>query len=337
MSDSSEAGRRIGICIAGYGEFAKKELHPRLARMGECEVKYLYHPDPVKAESYGPLGISDLDTALGDEAVDAFVIASPNDCHFDLLAEVLNYGLHHIFVEKPVVNTLAEALDLELLVKLVNERFVFMVGHCHRRGSVYRKAKELLDAGVIGKIVNVNFNYSSSKVFTIRKDEWRASAERTDLGPLTMVGSHCIDTIHYLFGGVESVYAKLSNLTGATESPDTSSAMLNLKSGATVFLQCNYNVPIERFCFISGTNGAIYIEGGKILLRPGREVYMGDKITRQECSVKEIDPITEELQEFLDAIRTGKKVETGYAEGLEVMKVLDACRLSALTNAVQRP
>jgi predicted dehydrogenase len=319
---------KIGICIVGYGNFGKK-LHGYLSKMDSCEVKYLYHPDPAKAAAYGPLGVSDLDVVWEDEAVDAFIIASPNDQHFKALGEILFGARHHVFVEKPMTSCYEEALILRQLVEISPK--VFMVGHCHRREGVYRKAKEFLDEGRVGRVVSVDLNLSHGGAFTLLLNDWRASAARTDLGPLAMVGSHCIDTIHYLFGKVVSVYAKLSNLTGVTGSPDTSSAVLNLENGATVFLRNNYNVPSERHCFISGTEGAIYIERGRIWLRVGRDQNRVPS-EKAEWAVPKTDPITEELREFLDAIRTGKKVETGYVGGLAVVKVLEACRQSAKEN-----
>ena len=324
---------KIGICVAGYGYFGQK-LYGYLTKMNECEVRYLYHTDETKARSYGPLGNSDLVKIIHNQSVDAFVVATPNDQHFDLLWHLLNRGRHHVFVEKPMANSYDEGLRLAGLLK--DHRGVFMVGHCHRRENVYRKAKEFLNAGVIGKIVNINFNYSSAKVFTIGKNEWRASAVRADLGPLAMVGSHCIDTIHYLFGKVVSVYARLQNLTGKTESPDTSSVVLNLENEATVFLQCNYNVPIDRYCFISGIKGAIYIDRNRLWLRADPDQMTEDQkfipSEKIEIEVVKNDPIEEELKEFLNAIRTGKKVETGYEEGLAVIRVLEACRRSAKEN-----
>ena len=325
--------RKIGICIVGYGGFGRK-LHGYLSKMDECEVKYLYHPNKEKALLYGELGCWDLEKILADDSVDAFVIATPNDQHFKMLGELLFLNKHHIFVEKPMVVSYAEALALPQLVEMHTK--VLMVGHCYRRESVYRKAKELLDAGTIGKIVNINFNYSSPKAFTIRENDWRASATRNDLGPLAMVGSHCIDTVHYLFGKAESVYAQLRNLSGKTEAPDTSSVMMNMENGATVFLQCHYNVPGEKYCFISGTEGGIYVERDKIWLRLGREAYKSAPSEKKELTVAKVDPIEEELKEFLDAIRTGREVETGYQEGLEVVRVLEACRKSAKENKVIR-
>ncbi len=329
--------KKIVICIAGYGGFAKNQLHPRLARMGECEVKYLYHPNPAKAAAYGNLGSSDLDAIL--YRVDAVIVASPNDEHFELLRRILDSDSHpHVFVEKPMVNTRAEATHLAGMRDLQpKDSSVFMVGHCQRREGVYRRAKELIDDGMIGAPVSVDFNVSSGKVYTMRKDDWRASKERNDLGPLAMVGSHCIDTIHYLFGAVESVYAKLSNVSGLTKAPDTSAVTLNLVNGMTVFLRNNYSVPSEKRCHISGTEGTMTIDRGKLFVRRGREKYQEEPTRAAEWWVPSTDPIEEELQEFLDAIRTGKKVETGYEEGLAVVKVLDACRRSAKLNNIQRP
>lgn len=325
---------KVGICIAGYGNFGKK-LHSYLDQMDECEVKYLYHPDDAKAKLYGVLGISNLDTVLRDGTVGIFIIATPNDQHLDLLAR-LYYNRHHIFVEKPTVTHIADAYFVDPRTAFTDR--VFMVGHCQRRESVYRKAKELLDAGAIGKVVNVNFNLSHGGAFTISPNDWRASVTRNDLGPLAMLGSHCIDTIHYLFGKVESVYAKLARLSGKTEAPDMSSVILNLENGATVFLQNNYIVPGEKYCFISGTEGVIYIDNGRIWLRSGCDHQEGGKFIRsenQELEIIPVDPIEEELKEFISAIRNGTKVETGYREGLEVVKVLEACRTSARENKLK--
>lgn len=331
--------KKIGICIAGYGNFGKK-LHGYLSRMEECEVKYLYHPDSEKSAQYGPLGTSDIEHVCSDSELDAFVVATPNDQHGEFLFKLLVAKRHHVFIEKPMTKSYFEAQSLQLFAQPPLK--VFMVGHCQRREGVYRKAKELLGDGRVGKLVSVNFNLSHGGVFTIAPTDWRASAVRNDLGPLAMLGSHCIDTVHYLFGEVSSVYAKLINISGriaAIKAPDSSSVILNLQNGATVFLQNNYSVPSEKYCFISGTEGAIYIERDKIWLRPGRDTRDGKRFIpseKQELAIAKIDPIEEELKEFLNAIKRGEKVETGFDEGFAVMRVLGACRRSADENKVQR-
>ena len=320
----------IGICIVGYGGFAKKQLHPRLLKIDGCEVKYLYHPNEAKSRVYGELGSSNLEAICADDSVQAFVIASPNDKHYELLHQLLQAGKHHVFVEKPIVDTLA---SLESLKRLAADyRKVLMVGHCQRRESAYRLAKKFLTEGRIGKAVSVDFNVSSGRVFAMSPDEWRASAEHNPLGPLAMVGSHCIDTVHYLFGTMQSVYARLENFIGRTQAPDASFVTMNLECGVTVFLQCHYNVPSEKYCRISGTEGAIYIDHGRIWLR-SREEYKKRPYEPNEYQVTQVDVIEEELREFIDAIRNGTKVETGFEEGSAVIEVLDACYRSSLQNS----
>lgn len=317
---------KIGICLAGFGNFGKK-LYGYLEKMPEFQVKYLYHPDPKKSVQYGPLGISDLSVVLEDPEIEAFVIATPHDQHAPLLKIILAEGKHHIFVEKPMTATFEETFNLNFPQK------VFMVGHCQRREAVFRKAKELLDKNEIGKIVDVHFNFSHGGAYNIGKDNWRSSSDRNREGSLAVLGSHAIDTIHYLFGRTRSVCAHLDNVSKKTESPDRVSVMMQMENRTHVFLSSNYCVPSEKYCFISGTEGVIYIARDKIYLRLGRDANRMPT-SKIEIPVKPIDAIQEELQEFADAILHGKKVETGYGEGLAVMNVVGACSYSSIQYGI---
>lgn len=314
--------KEIGVCIAGFGNFGRK-LFSYLEKMPEFEVRYLYHPNFETAAGYGPRGINQLEIALDDPLIDAFVIATPHDEHFRLLEKLAHRKSHHIFVEKPMTALYSGALSLSEHV--LSSARVFMVGHNQRREAVFRKAKELLDQRIIGRVVDVHFNFSHGGVYNIDQNSWRASRGRNRRGPLDLLGSHAIDTIHYLFGEIHSVLASsLGNISQKTKAPDCASVLLHLENGANVFLSSNYCVPSEKYCFISGTEGAIYIDRDKIYLRLGRDANRVPT-QREEISVSPVDTILEELQEFADAILKGKKVETGFHEGLAVMKVLGAC------------
>ena len=185
----------VTICLAGYGGFGKR-LHGYLEKMPYFRVKYIYHPDSAKAAQYGPLGASDLNSLLIDPGLEAFVIATPHDQHGSMLRAIVDTGRHHVFVEKPMVATLAEGASLPVPFS----HKIFMVGHNQRREAVFRKAKELLNSGVIGKVVDVHFNFSHGGAYTVSPENWRCSAKRNREGPLAMLGSHAIDTIRYLFG-----------------------------------------------------------------------------------------------------------------------------------------
>ncbi|MEK7590511.1 MAG: Gfo/Idh/MocA family oxidoreductase [Patescibacteria group bacterium] len=319
----------IKICLAGYGNFGKR-LNDCLGKIPHCQVKYIYHPEQEKARLYGELGSCDLKGILQDPEVDAFIIATPHDQHAKLLNTLVREGKHHIFVEKPITAFLKEAEALHDSMRSFKK--VFMVGHNQRREACFRKAKELLDKKAIGSVVDVSFNFSHSGAYTIGPDNWRYYLARHREGPLVTLGSHAIDTIHYLFGRIKSVYARIQNISGRMEAPDCSAALMKLMdSDATVLLQSNYNVPSEKRCIISGIEGVIYIDRNEIELRTGRDI---NKVPsqKQRISILQVDTMQEELNEFFDAILNGKQIETGYREGLAVMVVLEACYQSSLKD-----
>ena len=326
--------KKIEVCLAGFGNFGKK-LFSYLEKMPEFLVRYIYHPNQEKSAQYGPLGTSDIHCILNDPNLEAVIIATPHDQHVGLLEPLLLLGRHHVFVEKPMTAVCEEALALEQVFLAYRKRKVFMVGHNQRREAVFRKAKELLDKKAIGSVVDVSFNFSHGGVYNIDPGNWRCDKKRTREGPLITLGSHAIDTIHYLFGPVRSVCATIRNVSGRTTAPDCSAALMSLDNNVVVSLHVNYNVPSEKRCVISGTEGVIYIDRDRIFLRLGRDVNRVPT-KKEKLTIASVDTVQEELQEFSDAILNGKKVETGFAEGAAVMKVLEACYDSSLTHTPRR-
>lgn len=301
------------VYLAGPGSFGKK-LSGYLEKMG-------------KTVCVLPRDLAGLTEALKDLEGNVVFVVTPNDQHFKLVEHVLKEGRHHVFVEKPITAFWYEALGVSLARK--DRQKVLMVGHNQRREAVFRKAKEILDSGKIGRLVSVYFNYSHGGGFTLPLGSWRADPKRHREGPLITLGSHCFDTLHYLFGSVESVSAIIQNLTRHTEVPDSNAVLLRMDNGATVFLQADYNIPSEKILLIHGTEGVIGIDRDKIHLRIGRDVDRKPS-EYEEVSVMPVDTIQEELQEFFLAIEGKATVETGYDEAFNVMMVLECCVRSHL-------
>ncbi|MDO8467183.1 MAG: Gfo/Idh/MocA family oxidoreductase [bacterium] len=296
------------VYLAGLGNFGKK-IGEYLEKMGKnvCVL-----PKDLAAQT----------EALKDPEVEALFVVTPNDRHYELLDKALKGGRHHIFVEKPITSSWGDALQLRDLAKA--NRNILMVGHNQRREAVFRKAKEILDSGRIGKVVSAYFNYSHGAAFNISPDNWRAQIKRHREGPLITLGSHSIDTLHYLLGPVKLVTAFIQNLTGKIEAPDANAVTMLMENGATVFLQADYNIPSEKICLIHGTEGVIGINRDKIHLRIGRDVDRKPS-EYEEIPVAHVDTIEEELEEFFAAIEGRATVETGFSEAFNVMAVIDSC------------
>lgn len=321
----------IKLCLIGLGNFGRI-LDRKVGEISGLEILRYYHPHEKKARMFNPKkGTSDLDKALED--VLGVIIATPNNAHFRNIWDCLKAG-KHIFVEKPLTGFYQDAVKLK---RMLAKDKIFMVGHNQRRENYFRQAKKILKENKLGKIVSAYFNVSHGGAFSFTPNQWRYNIKSHREGPLLTLGIHLMDTVHYLFGGVRSVYARISNISKQTEAPDCNAVVLSLKNKASVFMQTNYNMLSEETFIIHGTEGTLYIDRGNIVLRMGRDRKMANQfiVSRPApIKLKKTDSLKEELEEFRDAIIGKKKVETGFEEGLDALALIEACYQSNKKNKI---
>ena len=122
---------RLKIGVLGVGHLGKIHLNCLSMLEDLFEVVGFYDPDDKQAqEAHARFGISryeDLDRLL--DAVDVVDIVTPTLVHFELAEKALQKG-KHLFIEKPVTHTVAEA---ESLIQLKDQmKLVVQVGHVER-------------------------------------------------------------------------------------------------------------------------------------------------------------------------------------------------------------
>ncbi|MBU3713851.1 MAG: Gfo/Idh/MocA family oxidoreductase [Ferruginibacter sp.] len=129
---------RIGVFGAGHlGKFHLSNLK----EIEDIEIVGFYDPDPENTKSVAEkYGIKSFDTAeqLMD-AIEAADIVAPTIKHFELCDMALRKG-KHVFVEKPLANTMDEARTLVKLAKESN--LVFQVGHVERFNPAFVALKD---------------------------------------------------------------------------------------------------------------------------------------------------------------------------------------------------
>jgi predicted dehydrogenase len=109
---------------------------------------------------------TDFAEILGDESVEAVVVATPVPTHYELARSALAAD-KHVFVEKPPA---MRAAEMEELVRLAEERArVLMPGHLLLYHPGVRKLKELVDSGDLGDVLCVYGNRQN--LGTIRTNE----------------------------------------------------------------------------------------------------------------------------------------------------------------------
>ncbi len=148
----------------------------------------------------------DYEELLGDDELDAVVIATPVPTHYELAKQALEAG-KHVFVEKPPA---MRAAEMDELVALSEEReLVLMPGHLLLYHPGVAKLKELVDSGDLGEILCVYGNRQNLGI--IRSNEnalWSLGVH--DLSViLHLVGEEPIEAVAYgrdfLTSGVEDV------------------------------------------------------------------------------------------------------------------------------------
>ncbi|MVT11058.1 Gfo/Idh/MocA family protein [Chitinophaga tropicalis] len=129
----------LKIGIFGVGHLGKIHLS-QLATMKDVEVVGFFDPSDANAESVARQYPIPRYTSAEEliQASDAIDIIAPTTQHFRLCEQAIRNG-KHIFVEKPMTNTMDEA---KTLVKLVEEANIkFQVGHVERFNPAFLALK----------------------------------------------------------------------------------------------------------------------------------------------------------------------------------------------------
>lgn len=132
--------KTLKLGVVGAGHLGK--IHLRCAlQVPEIEVIGFYDANTTTAAAVAQdLGITyyaDLNALI--EASDAIDIVTPTVTHFAIAEQAMKQG-KHVFIEKPVTHTLAEA---ELLLALQQEKSVkVQVGHVERFNPAYLALKD---------------------------------------------------------------------------------------------------------------------------------------------------------------------------------------------------
>jgi len=190
-----------------------------LGRMGRLHMMNCLHIDDIKiiaaadqskknlhrAKSAGVKNLySDYNDLLNDSLdLDAVIISLPNYLHFESIQLSLEDGLH-IFVEKPMANTVKECKKIVKLVERSGRHF--MVGHCMRFVDAFEKMKDDAEKGYIGTLEVVTLEEVINGPFThpavpAPVSDWWFDPKKAGGGALIDLGYHLIDLFRFFTGG----------------------------------------------------------------------------------------------------------------------------------------
>ncbi|HSR97545.1 MAG TPA: Gfo/Idh/MocA family oxidoreductase, partial [Kofleriaceae bacterium] len=147
-------GERVGIGVIGVGRWGEI-LARTFSGLREVEVAALTVRDAARRAELqagfpGAALFGDAEALLSSPAVDAVVIATPQDSHHALARRALERG-KHVLVEKPFTRTAAQADELIALATAANR--ILMVDHTWLFEEGARRLRALIAGGEHGTVV----------------------------------------------------------------------------------------------------------------------------------------------------------------------------------------
>jgi predicted dehydrogenase len=283
------------------------------------------------AKTYGCRALPSFEAVLADPDVEAVLISTPHSLHAEQVMASAAAG-KHVFVDKPFTLTLADAHRATEACR--RARVALAVGHQRRRSPANRAIKRLLDDGVMGRVAQIEGNFSANIGFALTTDMWRTLRAETPGGPMTNLGIHHVDTYRYLLGPIARVTAIVRRvaLTGV-DIDDATAILFEFASGSLGYLGTSWvHANRTAVIMVHGTEAQAWSEadGTKLFLaRRGQE--------REAVPLAALDPVVDELTEFARCVRDGTKPEVGGEEAAENIAVLEAIVESSRTGRAVPP
>lgn len=273
------------------------------------------------ASEFGCRQAESLDQLLADDEVEAILVATSHESHRELIEAAAAAGVH-VFVEKPL--TLSVPEGRRAVDAAARAGIVLQVGHQRRRHPAQRAIRQLIDEGAIGDIQMVEANHSLPNGFRMPERAWRWNPDQSPLGSMTSLGIHQIENFHYLVGPIAGVMT--ATRPGREVSIDEATALLfDFEGGAVGTLLTSFFTPWNITLAVHGTDGAAFAD------RDGTHLeYQAREAREKEVRpLGEVEPVSEQLIEFADAVAGRTTPEVGGEEALEVVAVLAAAVASA--------
>src|SRR5919204_2718360 len=183
--------KQIGVAVIGTGWCGGIRAET-LARHPLVKSLHLAETRPerlaeLKAKLSPASGTADYKQLLGNREIEAvYISATPESTHYPMARDALAAG-KHVFLEKPIAMTLAEADELIATAKSKNLKFT--IGYSQRFNAKYAYVRKCIRDGTIGKPVSALVSRH------ITRSLGKKISGRIKLSPAAMEATHDLDFV----------------------------------------------------------------------------------------------------------------------------------------------
>ncbi len=319
----------VRVGVVGYGYWGPNIVR-NLDRLGDAELVAacdLSEANLAKMKALYPSieTTTDLASMLADHDLDAVVVATSAPSHFAIARQVIAAGLH-CYVEKPLTLKSEEA---QTLVRMADEAgVVLFVGHLMEYHSAVNWIRDYIASGDLGDVL-----YLYAQRLNLGK-------VRTEENAFWSLAPHDVSIVLYLLGEApDSVSATGAAYINAGVQ-DTVFASLHFPSGRIANIHVSWLDPhkVRRFTIV-GTKKMLVFDDmeatekiwiyDKGVGAPTDAMSFGEDLTLRFGEivapfVPMKEPLSIEVQHFLDCCANGETPRSDGRDGLRVVRVLEA-------------
>ncbi len=173
-----------------------------------------------------------------DQRVQVISIVTPNHVHFEPAKLALENGFH-VILDKPMTFSLAEAKELEKVVKSSGKRFCLT--HTYTGYPMVKEAKQIVKQNRLGAIRKIYVEYPQGWLSTfLEGSDQKQAAWRTDpgksgiAGAMGDIGTHAFNLAEYISGlQVTKVCADINIVVEGRRLDDDGAVLLKFNNGAS--------------------------------------------------------------------------------------------------------
>ena len=317
--------RPVAVAAIGAGYWGKniiRTLHRLCSLSCICDT----NAEALEEQRETYVGVrteTDYNAILSDDRIGAVAIASPAASHADMIRLALEAG-KDVFVEKPLC--LSESEGEALVSMAASLGRVLMVGHLLHYHDAVVKLGEMINRGEFGKIYYIYSNRLNLGKF------------RSEENALWSFAPHDISVVLGLAGEMPSDVFCGGGAFLQSGIHDSACAFLGFPSGMKAHVFTSWLNPCkeQRLVVVGSRKMAVFDDtqkDRKLLVYPHEVVWNGkipvpEKKDAEVIELSGTEPLLNELSHFLQCVRERKSPVTDGAEGLRVLRVLQACQRS---------
>jgi len=320
----------IGLGLIGAGAIGRvhaDNIHKsikgaRLAAVADIDQK------AASSVAGGAKVYSDFHEMIRDPSVEGIIVCTPPFLKMEITKEAANAG-KAVFCEKPISVTLDDAERMGNLVKQGGIRF--QVGYQRRFDPSYLKAKHSMESGELGELLLLREHNRDPPGPILG---WSTDPAKSG-GIFLDTTSHDFDAVRWLSGSeVERIYAEGAALVYESLRKngdfDTTTVVMKLASGALAYVDSCYNTVygFDARLEMLGTKAAVSVDMGEKSFAHVRTSVGTKNEYFEGFAARWAQAYRDEIEDFVDCVRTGKEVRVGIADGKEALRIGLAARAS---------